>query len=495
MSDVKGVDMFNNYKILKNINDIMNELNGENEIGLRNSKPNLQNNLVKFIRSIVSTIKISSPKVINLIKGILTVTTKVSSFNVNLIHFSDTLSKSESFLKKSAENLLISIEQTNASMSQVAQTVLLNASSIESISAESNALFEELDINDSILKEMVFMNQDVSEKSKSMNGNMKSLGQSINNMKDIISGIDEIAAQTNLLALNASIEAARAGENGKGFAVVAEEVRRLSEDTKNKLSIMQQFMFNVEEASNKSISSVNETLQSIYNISKHTEQMDESFSKSKNFVKSILGSIENITVSMEEIGASTEEVSASMEVISKDTLNLTNIADTLYIGSEDLKVLAGNMESIENEVSTLAKLGGKITNEDYFKISNNDFIDALESAITAHTNWVNTLEKMAFDMKVIPLQLDGNRCGFGHFYHAVVPLNEDIRAIWNEIDGIHISLHNTGNHVIKKIKDSDSLGAKKECQKAKELSKSIITMLKDLKNIAQRLTLEGQPIF
>ena len=58
---------------------------------------------------------------------------------------------------------------------------------------------------------------------------LSSVAQSIDS---ILGMIRDIAEQTNLLSLNATIEAARAGAAGRGFAVVAEEIRKLSNDTR-----------------------------------------------------------------------------------------------------------------------------------------------------------------------------------------------------------------------------------------------------------------------
>lgn len=76
----------------------------------------------------------------------------------------------------------------------------------------------------------------VTEKVAQTNEQIMLLHEKSDEINQIVQVITDVADRTNLLALNAAIEAAHAGEAGKGFAVVAEEVRTLSENTKDAAS-------------------------------------------------------------------------------------------------------------------------------------------------------------------------------------------------------------------------------------------------------------------
>ncbi|NLU49403.1 MAG: chemotaxis protein [Syntrophomonadaceae bacterium] len=85
------------------------------------------------------------------------------------------------------------------------------ASVMEEIAASAN----EININEGHLAEVIREVQDIS-------------GQ----INDILNFIRKVADQTKMLGLNAAIEAARAGEHGRSFGVVAEEIRKLSDQSK-----------------------------------------------------------------------------------------------------------------------------------------------------------------------------------------------------------------------------------------------------------------------
>lgn len=101
---------------------------------------------------------------------------------------------------------------------------------VESITADTGQRAEDsLDVVANISQALTNINENIHSVSMVISA-LVSDSQKVTESLSMITGI---ADQTNLLALNASIEAARAGEHGRGFAVVAEEVKNLSEHTKN----------------------------------------------------------------------------------------------------------------------------------------------------------------------------------------------------------------------------------------------------------------------
>ncbi len=117
-------------------------------------------------------------------------------------------------LSDSASQEAAAIEETSASLDEIASMTRQNATNTEA----ANQL-------------MISARDAINKANESMSGltqSMKEITRASEQTQKIVKSIDEIAFQTNLLALNASVEAARAGEAGAGFAVVADEVRNLA---------------------------------------------------------------------------------------------------------------------------------------------------------------------------------------------------------------------------------------------------------------------------
>ena len=130
-------------------------------------------------------------------------------------------------------------------MTGMAKTMAQIGESAESVSALIDKLSGGLGGQGDMTKELLGRNAEITPK-------LERLTESTKKIEQVMNMITEISAQINLLALNAAIEAARAGEMGRGFAVVAGEVRKLSENTRERL-----------EASDEAISALLRDVQEI----------------------------------------------------------------------------------------------------------------------------------------------------------------------------------------------------------------------------------------
>jgi len=88
--------------------------------------------------------------------------------------------------------------------------------------------------------------EDVAEKILELSSQTQAIG-------NIISTVDDIAKQSKFLAFNASIEASKVGEYGKGFAIVANEIKNLSEESKEATKKISEILNEIQGLTNTSV--------------------------------------------------------------------------------------------------------------------------------------------------------------------------------------------------------------------------------------------------
>lgn len=131
-----------------------------------------------------------------------------------------------------------------------AEIVTDNARIVAETATEASGISSE---GETAVQESIQGVERIKEQIESVAGKILELSGQTQAIGNIISTVDDIAKQSKFLAFNASIEASKVGEQGKGFAIVANEIKNLSEESKEATKKIGEILSEIQGLTNTSV--------------------------------------------------------------------------------------------------------------------------------------------------------------------------------------------------------------------------------------------------
>ncbi len=434
-------------------------------------------------------------KTAQVFKGIFHVATLISSFDLKLSFFGNSIRATTKKLRSLTTRVAAALEEINSSSSQVESSNEEFHTIISEISRDSQGLYQNTVKSANLIKSIELENTDMLSYSDDLSASVSNLLSIFEKVHDSVKSINQISDQTKILSINASIEAARAGAAGKGFAVVAEEIRKLSDTTKGLTSEINDLFYQINEASRNSEANLLNTAESIGRINESIQDMFNMTTANANTIGQFVSRLSNVTQTSKQINDALHETTSALNSINTEMDCISDSAKELDQTSSSLDQLSSAMKEIETNIDGLAGISGSIIVNGSQLLQNKDFIDTLKDATAAHQAWVGLLNGMASTMQISPIQTDERKCGFGHFYYAIKPANEKLLDLWLSIETLHHEIHSKGDEVIASINNGDAAAAKSGAFEASILSKNIVSIFEQMISITEQMSMMRENIF
>jgi twitching motility protein PilJ len=172
---------------------------------------------------------------------------------------------------------------------------------------------------------------------------IKRLGESSQEIGDMVELINDIADQTNILALNAAIQAAMAGESGRGFAVVADEVQRLAEKSTDATKQIEALVKTIQSDTNEAVATMEQSTSQVVSGAKLALRAGESLEEIENVSAHLADLTQSITDSAQQQAIAASSISDSMNVIQEVTTQTS-------AGTNETSASIGNLAELSNEL-------------------------------------------------------------------------------------------------------------------------------------------------
>jgi len=186
---------------------------------------------------------------------------------------------------------------------------------------------------------------DIREQIQETSKRIKRLGESSQEIGEIVQLISDITEQTNVLALNAAIQAASAGEAGRGFTVVAEEVQRLAERSAEATKHIGAIVKSIQRDTQDAVEAMERSTRGVVEGTKTADEADQALREIHQVSNRLAELIASISSATQQQAASAAQVAGKMKIILGITQLTTEGTKKTAASAAKLTALADGLKS------------------------------------------------------------------------------------------------------------------------------------------------------
>ncbi|WP_430981431.1 methyl-accepting chemotaxis protein [Alkanindiges illinoisensis] len=252
-----------------------------------------------------------------------TLVSRINSTSAQVADYSQETQSIAMQLADASEHQAQEIAGASAAINEMAVSIdQVSANAMESAAVAERSVdiaYTGADVVQRTIEGMDVIREQIQETSK----RIKRLGESSQEIGDIVSLINDIADQTNILALNAAIQASMAGEAGRGFAVVADEVQRLAERSAAATKQIEGLVKTIQSDTNEAVISMEQTTSEVVRGAHLAKDAGIALDQVQTVSRTLADLIQNISDAARQQAASAGHISNTMNIIHDITTQTT----------------------------------------------------------------------------------------------------------------------------------------------------------------------------
>lgn len=246
-------------------------------------------------------------------------------------------------LAKGSENQAEQIVNTSAAIDEMAVSIQqVSENAVTSSTVAQQALTNAKQGNAAVRNTIDGMNR-IREQAQETAKRIKRLGETTQEIGQIVQLIDDIADRTSILALNASIQAAAAGDAGRGFGVVAEEVERLAVRSTEATKKIAALVKAIQSETTEAVAAMERNIQEVVGGSKVANQAGQSLGEIEAVSVRLAELIQSISLAAKQQARGSDALAKAMAEISRITQQTASGTKQTAESVSDLARLADDL--------------------------------------------------------------------------------------------------------------------------------------------------------